>query len=217
MTWVISLLIFCGHGIYTSTSYFNPYMTNVIGVTMAFSGVLAIVRTHLLRLTCGPLGGILADRVKSPALVLIYCFTAMAALLVGFMLIPVGTSAVVVIGLQLLLAAVTFTAYSILYSCIEEAGVPRKLTGTTVAIASMLGYLPDMIYNPLFGRWLDVYKNDGYLYIFGLPRRIRRRRHSHGRADPPPGHGAPRRGSAGSLIPDNFPPRGRAAGRTEGT
>lgn len=66
MTWVISLLIFCGHGIYTSTSYFNPYMTNVIGVTMAFSGVLAIVRTHLLRLTCGPLGGILADRVKSP-------------------------------------------------------------------------------------------------------------------------------------------------------
>lgn len=100
MTWVISLLIFCGHGIYTSTSYFNPYMTNVIGVTMAFSGVLAIVRTHLLRLTCGPLGGILADRVKSPALVLIYCFTAMAALLVGFMLIPVGTSAVVVIGLS---------------------------------------------------------------------------------------------------------------------
>lgn len=84
------------------------------------------------------------------------------------MLIPVGTSAVVVIGLQLLLAAVTFTAYSILYSCIEEAGVPRKLTGTTVAIASMLGYLPDMIYNPLFGRWLDTYGNDGYLYIFAF-------------------------------------------------
>ena len=118
MTWVISLLIFCGHGIYTSTSYFNPYMTNVIGVTMAFSGVLAIVRTHILRVICGPVGGVLADRVKSPSLVLIYCFAAMTALLAIFIFIPAGTSAVVVIGLQLLLAAVTFTAYAILYSCI---------------------------------------------------------------------------------------------------
>lgn len=166
MTWVISLLIFCGHGIYTSTSYFNPYMTNVIGVTMAFSGVLAIVRTHILRVICGPVGGVLADKVKSPSLVLIYCFAAMTALLAVFIFIPAGTSAVIVIGLQLLLAAVTFTAYAILYSCIEEAGIPRKLTGTTVAMASMLGYLPDMIYNPLFGRWLDQYQNTGYIYIF---------------------------------------------------
>jgi len=168
MTWAISVLIFCGHGIYTSTSYFNPYMTNVIGVTMAFSGVLAIIRTHILRLTCGPLGGIFADKLKSPALVIISCFAAMTSILIIFMLLPVGTSATVVIGLQLLLAAVTFTCYSILYSCIEEVGIPRKFTGTTVAVASMIGYLPDMLYNPLFGRWLDNYGNTGYLYIFSF-------------------------------------------------
>lgn len=168
MTWVISILIFCGHGIYTSQSYFNPYMTNVIGVTLAFSGVLAIVRTHVLRLVCGPLGGILADKIQSPGKVLVVCFGLMAALLGVFMAVPVGTSAAVVISLQLVLAAVTFTAYSILYSCVEEVGVPRKFTGTTVAIASMIGYLPDMIYNPLFGIWLDKFKNDGYLYIFAF-------------------------------------------------
>lgn len=166
MTWVISILILCGHGIYTSQSYFNPYMTNVIGVTMAFSGVLAIFRTHILRLLCGPLGGILADKIKSPSKVLIVCFPLMTLLLAIFMFLPVGTSATVVITLQLMLAAVTFTAYSILYSCMEEVGVPRKLTGTTVAVASIIGYMPDVIYNPLFGIWLDKYKNDGYLYIF---------------------------------------------------
>ncbi|MDD4731125.1 MAG: MFS transporter [Desulfovibrio sp.] len=168
MTWAISILIFCGHGIYTSMSYFNPYMTNVIGVTMAFSGVLAIVRTHLLRLCCGPLGGIFADKVKSPGLILIICFSLMTLLLVVFILLPAGANSVMVIGLQLLLAAITFTAYSILYSCIEEVGIPRKLTGTTVAVASMIGYLPDMIYNPLFGIWLDKYANTGYLYIFSF-------------------------------------------------
>lgn len=168
MTWVISILILCGHGIYTSMSYFNPYMTNVLGVTLAFSGVLAIVRTHILRLVCGPMGGALADKIKSPSRVLIVCFTLMTMLLCVFMALPAGVSALVVIGLQLLLAAVTFTAYSILYSCIEEVGIPRKFTGTTVAIASMIGYLPDMIYNPLFGIWLDAYKNDGYLYIFSF-------------------------------------------------
>lgn len=166
MTWVISILIFCGHGIYTSQSYFNPYMTNVIGVTLAFSGVLAIVRTHILRLVCGPLGGILADKVKSPGKVLIVCFAFMSLLLGVFIMLPVGTSAATVIGLQLLLAAITFTAYSIVFSCVEEVGIPRKLTGTTVAMASMLGYLPDMIYNPLFGMWIDKYNNDGYIYIF---------------------------------------------------
>ncbi|MDD3311226.1 MFS transporter [Pseudodesulfovibrio sp.] len=168
MTWAISILIFCGHGIYTSTSYFNPYMTKVIGVTMTFSGLLAIVRTHVLRLTCGPLGGIFADKLKSPALVIISCFALMTSILIVFMLLPVGTSAAVVIGLQLLLAAVTFTCYSILYSCIEEVGIPRRFTGTTVAVASMIGYLPDMIYNPLFGVWLDRFGNTGYLYIFSF-------------------------------------------------
>ena len=37
-----------------------------------------------------------------------------------------------------------------------------------MAVASMIGYLPDMIYNPLFGIWLDKYENAGYLYIFGF-------------------------------------------------
>lgn len=168
MTWAISILVFCGHGIYTSTSYFNPYMTNVIGVTVVFSGALAIIRTHMLRLTCGPIGGILADRVQSPSKVLIWCFSMMTALLFIFLLLPHGTSATVVIVLQLVLAGVTFAAYSILYSCIEEVGIPRKFTGTTVAVASMIGYLPDMIYNPLFGLWIDKYDNTGYQYIFGF-------------------------------------------------
>lgn len=168
MTWAISFLVFCGHGIHTSTSYFTPYMTNVIGVTMVFSGALAILRTHVLRITCGPFGGILADKMKSPAKVLMSCYSMMTVLLIVFMCLPHGTSAAVVIGLQLLLAAINFAAYSILYSCIEEVGIPRKLTGTTVAVVSMIGYLPDMIYNPLFGTWLDTYQNGGYFYIFGF-------------------------------------------------
>jgi MFS family permease len=168
MTWAISILIFCGHGIYTSTSYFNPYMTNVIGVTVVFSGALAIFRTHVLRLTCAPFGGILADKLGSPSKVIICCFSVITILLFIFMALPHGTSASVIIALQLLLVAVVFAAYSILYSCIEEVGIPRKFTGTTVAVASMIGYLPDMIYNPMFGIWLDKYENAGYLYIFSF-------------------------------------------------
>ena len=99
---------------------------------MAFLGILVIVRTHLLRVFCGPLGGIVADRVKSPALLLIYCFAVISIMMVVFMLLPTGTSVVVAIGLQLFLATVVFAAYSILYSCVEAAGVPRKLTGTNV-------------------------------------------------------------------------------------
>ncbi len=166
MTWIIAFMIFCAHGIYTSTSYFSPYMTNVLGATLTFSGILAIVRTHVIRIVASPSGGIIADKLKSPALFLMILFGFMTAMLVLFMFLPVGTSVPVAIALQLILACFIFAGYALIYSCFEEACIPPKLTGTTVAFACLIGYLPDMIYNPLFGRWLDIYKNDGYFYIF---------------------------------------------------
>ncbi len=33
VVWVVALTIFCGYGYYTSTSYFNPFLTEVIGVS----------------------------------------------------------------------------------------------------------------------------------------------------------------------------------------
>ena len=43
---------------------------------------------------------------------------------------------------------------------------PPQYTGISVSVISLLGYLPDGIFSPLFGHWLDVYGNEGYPVIF---------------------------------------------------
>ena len=60
--WIVSFTIFCGYGFYTSISYFNPYLTEVIGVSPESSGFISIVRNYLL-LLLAPVGGIIADKV----------------------------------------------------------------------------------------------------------------------------------------------------------
>ena len=40
------------------------------------------------------------------------------------------------------------------------------MTGTTIGIASIIGYLPDSIYSVIFGKWMDQHGAAGYNYIF---------------------------------------------------
>ena len=80
VVWVVALTIFCGYGYYTSTSYFNPFLTEVIGVSPESSGLISIIRNYLL-LLLAPVGGILADKVfKSTCKWLMTAFLILAAL-----------------------------------------------------------------------------------------------------------------------------------------
>ena len=33
VVWILSIVILCGYGLKSSVSYFNPYLTEVVGVT----------------------------------------------------------------------------------------------------------------------------------------------------------------------------------------
>ena len=56
--------------------------------------------------------------------------------------------------------------YGVVFSTVSEAGIPRMMTGTTIGIASIIGYLPDSIYSVIFGKWMDQHGAAGYNYIF---------------------------------------------------
>lgn len=53
-----------------------------------------------------------------------------------------------------------------MFACMEEVSIPPQYTGIAVSVISLLGYLPDGLFPPLFGHWLDVYGNQGYSVIF---------------------------------------------------
>lgn len=166
VVWFVSLTIFCGYGYYTSTSYFTPYLTEVLGVSPESSGLISIIRNYLL-LLLAPVGGIIADKLfKSTCKWLTTAFLILAALFGIVMILPDGISPTAASLYTLIPGAFAMMMYGVIFSTVSEADIPRKMTGTVIGIASIIGYLPDSIYSVLFGRWMDQHGAQGYNYIF---------------------------------------------------
>lgn len=166
VVWILSIVILCGYGLKSSVSYFNPYLTEVVGISAVNSGIFSIINNYLL-LLLAPVGGILADKVfKSTCKWLSVSFIILAVLFGGVLLIPSDISPMAASIYTLLPGAVTMMMYGVVFSSVSEAGISRTMTGTVIGIASIIGYLPDSIYSVLFGKWLDNKGAAGYTNIF---------------------------------------------------
>lgn len=166
VVWSLSIVILCGYGLKSSVSYFNPYLTEVVGVSAVNSGIFSIINNYLL-LLLAPVGGILADKVfKSTCKWLSVSFVILAVLFGGVLLIPSDISPMVASIYTLLPGAVTMMMYGVVFSSVSEAGISRTMTGTVIGISSIIGYIPDSIYSVIFGKWLDNKGAAGYTNIF---------------------------------------------------
>lgn len=165
--WCVSIVVMCCYGAYTGQSYLTPYMTQVLKISATMGAVMGILRTKGARFIGGPIGGILADRIGSPCKVIIASNLIMIGLLSLFFVLPMNEGAAFLsITLSLLVALVNFAGYNIMFATVEEAHIPRYLTGTAVGIISIMGYSPDGFLNTIFGNWLDNYGDAGHHYIF---------------------------------------------------
>jgi nitrate/nitrite transporter NarK len=164
--WIFSIIIFAGYSIYSSTSYFTPYLTDVVGITPAESGVLSIFRTYLFYLLA-PVSGIIADKVfKSTSKWFMLMFGILAALFAGVLMIPAGSSIAFVSIYTLLPGMFGLALYGVVFSIANETRIPAAVMGTAVGIASIVGYTPDFFMATMFGTWLDAFGTKGYNYIF---------------------------------------------------
>lgn len=164
--WIFSLIIFAGYSIYSSTSYFTPYLTEVVGITPEESGALSIIRTYLFYILA-PVSGILADKVfKSTSKWFMILFVILAALFAGVLLIPEGASVSLVSMYTLLPGMFGLALYGVIFSIANETRIPAVVMGTAVGIASIIGYTPDFFMATMFGTWLDNYGAGGYNFIF---------------------------------------------------
>lgn len=165
VVWIASLVIFCGDGIYSSISYFNPYLTDIIGVAPSDSSLISVIRNGLMLLA--PVGGLLADKVfKSTCKWLTTAFLIVAALFASVLFIPASINPALASVYTLIPSAVVMMLYGVVFSVMSEAGIPRMLTGTAIGIASIIGYMPDSLYSLIFGGFLDKSGSKGYNYIF---------------------------------------------------
>lgn len=165
-TWLLGLSIFSIYSYLTTMTYFTPYFTDVIGVDVTYAGWVAIVRTYVMTLVGAPIGGFLADKLRSPAKIILG--VAVAGLLGMVILLNMESTVSVsfIIILTLMMALGVFMGRGTYFAVISELRVPEAFTASTVGFAAIIGYSPDIFQFILFGHWLDKYQNTGYTYMF---------------------------------------------------
>lgn len=169
--WIMSILVWCYVTISAVASYLTPYSTNVLGMSAALAASIGTLRTYGCRLIGGPLGGFLADKTfKSVAKEQTLGQAACVVTLGLFLVLPSGADGTILVVLLLLVGVAMFLCKGTYFSIQPEMGIPTHVSATAVAIATFVGYLPDMFTHTMFGKWLDTYGNAGYdrIIIYGV-------------------------------------------------
>ena len=81
-----------------------------------------------------------------------------------------GNLLVHVVILLLLVGVAMFLCKGTYFSVQPELGIPTKVSATAVAIATLIGYLPDMFVHTMFGNWIDQSGAAGYnkILLYGV-------------------------------------------------
>jgi len=166
LTWMVGIGIFAVYSFSVTMSYFTPYFTSVLGISVTFSGSLSLIRNQGVRFIGAPFGGWLGDKIGSVSKVLVLVYLAGICVLLIFMNLPSTTLALILIAITLIIAFLVFMGRGVYYAVASEINIPRKYAATTVGVAAALGFLPDLFQFTLFGSWLDKYGNLGYKYMF---------------------------------------------------
>ena len=165
-TWFSGVAVFATYTMYCTLSYYTPYFSNVLGVSIVFTGGLAIFRQYGTRFVGAPLGGWLGDRIKSVSTVVGLSLALAVVMVVVFMMMPAGGNSAILIALTLASGVLTYMARGCMFAVPSELKIPRKYSGTTSGVVCAIGYCPDLFIFVLYGYWLDTLGNDGYQNIF---------------------------------------------------
>ena len=165
--WMVVVMVFTSYTFNMSTTYFNPYATNILETT-AVVAVVITTSTQYIRPFSTIFAGFLADKFgKSTFMAIGYIMMMIGLGLVMFAGQLSGTTmGVVTIGGIVIMYIGMYFCFGLTFSFLEEGGVPMELSGTATGVICTLGYLPEVIDSLIAGKILDTYKGIGGYYIY---------------------------------------------------
>ena len=163
--WMMTVIGICIYTTSLTVSYFTPYFTSVLGVTITMAGVLGLFKQYGGRFFT-PIFGEWAHRSKYASRIIVFGLTVILALLVMVLVLPSGTPAWILIAISLVMGAFATMFMNLALALPTEGGIPRGFTGVALGIYSAFAYAPDMYQHALYGHWLDKYGNAGYTRMF---------------------------------------------------
>lgn len=161
--WILCLILCCTYVMNMSYAYFNPYATSAFGMAM-IGGTIVTIMADYIRPFASVGGGVLADRIGRPRIMVI-CFLIMAIGTFAIALFPTMSVPVFVIVCAIIYVGM-YCNYGIVFSLMEDGGIPMEVSGTAIGLISTIGYLPEVICPLTAGAILDTYSATGYKYYF---------------------------------------------------
>lgn len=161
--WILCLILCCTYVMNMSYSYFNPYATSAFGLAMA-AGTIVTIMADYIRPFASIGGGVLADRIGRPKIMVF-----------SFLIMAIGTFAIALfpsmnVPIFIILCAIIYVGmycnYGIVFSLMEDGGIPMDISGTAIGLICTIGYLPEVICPLAAGSILDNYSAMGYKYYF---------------------------------------------------
>jgi MFS family permease len=156
VVWIAAVSLFFVYFFYTGVTYTTPYMTGILGVSLAAATVVANIRNYGITLLSGPAFGWVANKFK-PSIVIAAGSVVFIVALLAMMFLPT-TAAVVVIActLVVLLGFIANGAFSVVSAQLTEGKVPLAYFGAATGLLSIIGFLPDTFSSTWFGSIMDA-------------------------------------------------------------
>ncbi len=161
--WILSAILCCTYVMNIAFYYFTPYATSRFGMA-ATAGAIVTLAAQYVRPVASFGGGILADKLGRSKVM--YVTFSMMAIGTFLMVVMGNMSFTLFIVLCILIYAGMYGGFSMVFSMMEEGGIPIRVAGTAIGLVCTLGYLPEVIVPFASGKLLDTFGDDGYRYIF---------------------------------------------------
>jgi MFS family permease len=134
VVWIAAVSLFFVYFFYTGVTYTTPYMTGILGVSLAAATIVANVRNYGITLFSGPAFGWIANKFR-----------------------PSGAGVMVVACLLVvLLGFIANGAFGVVSAQLTEGKVPLTYFGAATGLLSIIGFLPDTFSSTWFGSIMDA-------------------------------------------------------------
>ncbi len=158
-TWYCSLVIMGVYIVYACLSYTSSYLIDCFGMTMVMATFIGMVRNQVFRSASAPVAALITAKtsLKSPSKILVIAGIINFFALTALFIVPVSKSLLIpMVAVVLLSAFCVYVSRGMYFATIGEVRTPKHIVGTTIGVASVIGFVPDAFIYIIIGNWQDT-------------------------------------------------------------
>lgn len=166
--WIICLVTFCNHVFCLSIYYYVPYVTDILGASVAVGALMGVFR-KFGSVSGNIIGGYLTDKFGTARLMLL-AFLVMLLGQVLILLTPAKESSILPVLILFVVMIVFFHMnYAMAWTMMSEGAVPLEYCGTAAGLICTAGALPEVFVPISVGNIIDSHPGVlGFRYLFLL-------------------------------------------------